>query len=92
VPDPLDSFRSNLRRLREERGLSQEGLALECDLHMGHVSKIERGERNPGVRTVGRLARGLAVPAGALFEGIDGRGRLAVLPDAQADGSLARAG
>jgi transcriptional regulator with XRE-family HTH domain len=39
---------------------------------MGHVSKIERGERNPGVRTVAKLARGLAVSPGALFEGIDG--------------------
>lgn len=72
MTDPLDTFRVNLRQLREERGWSQERLGFESDVHMGHVSKIERGERNPGVRTVAKLARGLSVSAGALFEGTDG--------------------
>jgi transcriptional regulator with XRE-family HTH domain len=72
MPDPLDAFRANLKRLRKERGWSQEQLGFESDVHMGHVSKIERGEREPGVRTVSKLARGLAVSAAALFEGIDG--------------------
>jgi transcriptional regulator with XRE-family HTH domain len=74
MDDPLDTFRANLKRLREDREWSQERVAFESDLNMGYVSKIERGERNPGVRTVSKLARGLAVSAGALFEGIDGAG------------------
>jgi Helix-turn-helix len=37
------------------------------------LAKIERSEREPGVRTVSKLARALEVSASELFEGIDGR-------------------
>ena len=71
--DPLPQFGANLRRARLERDLSQERLAHMCGLNMTHVARIERAEREPGVRTVAKLARGLKVPADVLFEGIDGR-------------------
>src|ERR1700704_5663924 len=71
--DPLDIFAANLRRIRQECGLSQERLAHCADLHMSHVAKIERSEREPGVRTVSKLARALGVSASELFCGIDGR-------------------
>jgi XRE family transcriptional regulator, regulator of sulfur utilization len=73
VPDPLDIFAANLRRLRTERGLSQERLAHAANLNMTHVAKIERSEREPGVRTVTKLAKALGVSTADLFEGIDGR-------------------
>jgi transcriptional regulator with XRE-family HTH domain len=73
MPDPLDIFALNLRRIRHERGLSQERLAHNADLNMTHVAKIERGEREPGVRTVSKLAKALGVSAAELFDGIDGR-------------------
>jgi DNA-binding XRE family transcriptional regulator len=50
VLDPLSIFAVNLRRLREERGLSQERLGEAANVHMTHVSKIERGQCEPGVR------------------------------------------
>jgi transcriptional regulator with XRE-family HTH domain len=71
--DPLDIFAANLRRIRQECGLSQERLAHCADLHMSHVAKIERSEREPGVRTVSKLARALGVSASELFCGIDER-------------------
>lgn len=69
--DPLSTFAANLRRLREKRGLSQERLGEEADVHVTHVSKIERGQCEPGVRTVYKLAGALDVSVGALFEGAD---------------------
>lgn len=71
--DPLQTFASNLRRERKAQGLSQEGLAHAAHMHMTHVSKIERCEREPGVRTVSKLAIALGIPANDLFAGIDGR-------------------
>lgn len=68
--DPLAVFASNLRRLRLERELTQERLAQLSDLHMTDVGRIERGERDPGVRTITRLAGGLGVEVAALFEGV----------------------
>jgi transcriptional regulator with XRE-family HTH domain len=71
--DPLEIFAANLRRLREERGWSQERVAHESDLNPSHVAKIERTEREPGVRAVSKLCKGLGISASELFEGIDGR-------------------
>lgn len=73
MSDPLSIFSANLRAARLERGLSQERLAHIAGLNMTHVARIERGEREPGVRSVAKLAKGLGVSAAVLFDGIDGR-------------------
>ena len=52
---------SNVRRLRKERGLSQESLAGEAGLAMRHLGRIERGEGNPTVAVLGKLAEVLGV-------------------------------
>jgi transcriptional regulator with XRE-family HTH domain len=71
--DPLDTFAANVRRVRRARGLSQERLALASGLNTTHVAKIERSEREPGVRTVSKLTIALGVSADELFDGLDGR-------------------
>ncbi len=58
----------NVRRLREERGYSQEELAFECGLHRTYISGIERGIRNPTVVIVERIASALKVPPARLLE------------------------
>jgi transcriptional regulator with XRE-family HTH domain len=73
MSDPLDTFAANLRRLRRELDLSQERLAHLADLNVSHVAKIERSEREPGIRAVSKLAKALEVSAAELFDGIDGR-------------------
>jgi transcriptional regulator with XRE-family HTH domain len=49
-------FGSNVRRLRKERGLSQEALADEVELAPTYVGQIERGLRNPTLDVVERFA------------------------------------
>jgi transcriptional regulator with XRE-family HTH domain len=66
-----DRFARNLREQRVRVGLSQERLAYACNLHRTEISLLERGEREPRLSTIVRLARGLGVPPGALLEGID---------------------
>jgi transcriptional regulator with XRE-family HTH domain len=53
------TFGSNVRRLRQERGLSQEALADLVELAVTYVGQIERGRRNPTLEVVERFARGL---------------------------------
>lgn len=57
-----------VRRLRQERGLSQEALADLAGLHTNYVGGIERGERNVGVKALFRLARGLGVRPSTLLD------------------------
>ncbi|MFC3860165.1 helix-turn-helix domain-containing protein [Deinococcus antarcticus] len=52
-------FADALRRLRQEKGLSQEELAEKADLHRNYVGSVERGERNVGVDNMERLAQAL---------------------------------
>jgi transcriptional regulator with XRE-family HTH domain len=58
---------ANLRRLRKDKGLSQEKFALEHGFDRTYISGIERGERNPTVLVVERLAGALRVEVTDLF-------------------------
>ena len=58
----------NLRRLRDEKGLSQEAFAHEAGIHRTYISDIERGARNPTITVVEKIALALDVTAAALVE------------------------
>ncbi len=60
-------FAYNLRRIRQEIGLSQEALADLAGLHRTYVSSIERGQRNVGITNVFRLAEALGVDPSVLL-------------------------
>lgn len=51
----------NVKRMREELGLSQEQLAFETELHRTYISGVERGVRNPTVLVIDRLAKALKI-------------------------------
>lgn len=59
---------ANVRRLRKERGLSQESLAGDAGLAMRHLGRIERGEGNPTVAILARLADVLGVHPTAFYD------------------------
>lgn len=56
-----------MRKLRDERGYSQEELAERAGLHRNYVGGIERGERNVGLDNIVRLAKALSVSPRELF-------------------------
>ena len=58
----------NLRRIRLERGVTQEALSHESGVMQSHLSEIEAGKRNASVDVIGAIALALGVPVGALFE------------------------
>jgi transcriptional regulator with XRE-family HTH domain len=64
-------FARNLRKSREQAGLSQEGLGDVCDLHRTEISLLERCKRSPRLETIVVLARGLQLDSPAdLLDGI----------------------
>lgn len=68
--DPLPNFSANVRRLRIEKGLTQDSLAQGAQMDPAEVRRIESGRRDPGVRVVARLAHGLGVEPHELLIGI----------------------
>jgi transcriptional regulator with XRE-family HTH domain len=71
--EPLDAFATNVRRLRHERGLTQERLAELADLHLTDIARIETRRRDPGVKIVAKIAHGLNVPASDLLQDVEYR-------------------
>ena len=57
-----------IRRFRAEQHLSQEALALSCEIHPAYLGRLECGEKCPTVDTLYKIAQGLKIP---LFELLD---------------------
>lgn len=70
--DAVVSFAENLRRLRKERGLSQEELGARANIQMADISRYESASRDPRITTVARLAGALDVPIAELLHDIPG--------------------
>jgi transcriptional regulator with XRE-family HTH domain len=52
----------NVRRLRRQKGLTQEELAFEAEIDLTYMGGIERGMRNPSLLVMARIADALSVP------------------------------
>jgi transcriptional regulator with XRE-family HTH domain len=61
-------FGANLRRLRDERDMTQTGLAFEAELEPSHISRIERGVTNTSLTTIVALAGALNVQPSELMK------------------------
>jgi transcriptional regulator with XRE-family HTH domain len=68
-PDP--ALAVTLRRLRTERGDTQEDLAHRAGLTVAAFARIERGTANPTWTTVRRLAHALEISLAGLGEAVE---------------------
>jgi len=57
----------NLRRIRVQRGISQERLAYDAGVDRSYVGGLERQTENPTIDLLDRLAATLTVPLAELF-------------------------
>jgi CheY-like chemotaxis protein len=57
-----------IKEQRNALGISQEELAARAGLHRTYVSEVERGERNPSITSIEKLAHALEVSFTSLFE------------------------
>lgn len=59
-----------IQYLRKRRGMSQEDLALECKINKNYLSDMERGTRNPTIKILEKVSKGLNISLEELFRGI----------------------
>jgi len=60
-------FGKNVRKARQQRGLTQEQLAFEAKIDLTYVGGIERGKRNPSLLVMARIANALSVSLSTLL-------------------------
>jgi XRE family transcriptional regulator, regulator of sulfur utilization len=70
--DVSGKFGSVIRRLREERGWSQERLAGAAELNRSYMGEIERATAVPSLATAAKLAHALEVPLSRLISHCEG--------------------
>jgi len=69
--DLTSAFAVVLRELRKEAKLSQEQLALTADLDRTYISLLERGQRQPSIKTLFALAGVLQIPPHQLIARVE---------------------
>jgi transcriptional regulator with XRE-family HTH domain len=59
--DLRELFAENLRRIRNEKGVSQDELAYSANVSRGYLSQLEKGVFYASLKIIGRLADALEV-------------------------------
>lgn len=57
-----------IAEIRQQKQVTQEKLALEAGLNRAYVGHIERGERNPSIETIAKIANALKVELHEVFK------------------------
>lgn len=57
--DINQAFAEALKELREQQGISQEALAAKSDLDRTYISLLERGQRQPTLKSIAKLVKAL---------------------------------
>lgn len=61
-------FGSQVRKLRNKRGISQEELAKKAKLDLTTINEIENGNRDPMLKTIWKIANALDIKLSQLFD------------------------
>ena len=69
MSDAEAKFAANVRRVRLEKGMTQDQVADAADMDAAEIRRFESNRRHPGVDVIARLANALGVPVCELFEG-----------------------
>ncbi|MFB3921978.1 MAG: helix-turn-helix domain-containing protein [Terriglobia bacterium] len=66
--DELKHLGARIRQLRKKQRLTQEELAERCGIHYKFLGGIERGDQNPTIIVLGKIAKALHVSLADLFD------------------------
>jgi transcriptional regulator with XRE-family HTH domain len=70
---PEQAFAKVLRKVRTDRGLSQEALGFDSGYHRTYIGMLERGLMNPSLRTLLSISSALEMPAAEFIHLVEAR-------------------
>ena len=63
-----ERFVMRLKKLRAERGMTQEVLAEKAGISRSYIARLELGQQDPTLGTLEKLVKALKVPVAKLLE------------------------
>lgn len=66
--DLLVKLGARIRKIRVQKKLSQNDLAIECNFEKASMSRIESGQANPTIRTLTKICKALDITMVELFK------------------------
>ena len=64
----LVTFGENLKKIREEKNITQAQLAIDCDFDVSVISRIERGVVNTSLSNLKLISKALGIEIKQLFD------------------------
>lgn len=64
----LEKFSENVARIRKSKGLTQAELSKKMRVSSSHISALEKGQKNPSLKSIVKIADALNVRVGALLQ------------------------
>ncbi len=64
----LIKFGEKVRETRKQKGLSQEQLSFDAELHRTYIGMIERAEKNVTLTNIEKIAKALEIEVSELFK------------------------
>lgn len=64
----LKAFGKNLKKIREQKDITQAQLAIDCEFDVSVISRIERGAVNTSINNIKIIAKALDIPINELFK------------------------
>lgn len=69
------AFGEELRKTREQRGVTQEKLGFESGYHRTYISQLERGQKSPTLKAITKISASLGVKASDLIARVERRSK-----------------
>ena len=70
MPMVEEKVGQKIKQIRNEKGLSQEKLALKAEIDRTYLAGVEQGKRNPSIKSLEKIVEALGISFQDLFEGI----------------------
>lgn len=72
ILDVNQQFGARVRYLRNKQKISIEELAFRSNVNSNYLSDLERGNRNPTLKVLNKISKGLGIDLSELLKGISG--------------------
>jgi len=70
-----NEFGAALRRIRNDKGMTQDALAEKLEINSPYISRLESGQKHPSLEMIWKLAKAMGIKASDIIKAVEDRER-----------------